>query len=341
VIDLSERQMADYTDTAGECERSGNAIPLKACLRGPDHGAMQRQPFAPGSIASGATRAWLPGGRWHFQHGPIDLIIGADGESDAVRIAVEAAWDRFQTILSELVSELRWLRAPVQQAVDVRTTVAQRMLRACWPHREQFITPMAAVAGAVADELVELFRKQSGIARAYVNNGGDIALHLTGGQHYRIGLFADVGRIKRREAISLDGEFDVTASMPVRGVATSGWSGRSFSLGVADSVTVLADTAAQADAAATMVANRVDVDDPAILRRPASELKDDTDLGERLVTVEVGPLPYAKIARALDCGEAEARGLRARGLIHAAALWLQGQARVVGCESALTKQRLG
>jgi hypothetical protein len=118
--------------------------------------------------------------------------------------------------------------------------------------------------------------------------------------------------------------------MPVRGVATSGWRGRSFSLGVADSVTVLAATAAQADAAATMVANSVNVDDPAILRKPACELKDDTDLGARLVTVDVGPLSGATIVRALDSGESVAQGLIERRLIHSAALWLQGGARVVG-----------
>ena len=47
----------------------------------------------------------------------------------------------------------------------------------------------------------------------------------------------------------------VTGS-PVRGVATSGWRGRSHSLGIADSVTVLAATAAMADAAATVIAVR-------------------------------------------------------------------------------------
>ena len=68
----------------------------------------------------------------------------------------------------------------------------------------------------------------------------------------------------------------------MRGVATSGWRGRSFSLGIADAVTVLAATAAAADAAATIIANAVDLPGhPAIARRPASELEDDSDLGDR------------------------------------------------------------
>jgi ApbE superfamily uncharacterized protein (UPF0280 family) len=277
-----------------------------------------------------AQRAPLSDGRWHFQHGPIDLIIDADGDPRSVSQALEAAWQRFETILGELVGELRLLRSPVEQAQGVRGGVARRMLAACWPHRERFITPMAAVAGAVADELIECFGAQAGVRRAYVNNGGDIALHLAPGQCYRVGLFADLGRSARHKPLNLDGRFEVTAALPVRGVATSGWRGRSFSLGIADSVTVLAHTAAQADAAATMIANAVTVDDEAIVRRPANSLKDDTDLGDRPVTVEVGTLSPGRVACALEAGAGHAHGLLEREVIWAAWLWLQGQARSVG-----------
>jgi len=277
-----------------------------------------------------AQRTLLPDGRWHFHHGPIDLIVGADGDPRSVSQALEAAWRRFETILAELVAELRLLRAPVQEAQDVRGSVARRMLAACWPHRERFITPMAAVAGAVADELIECFGAQARVRRAYVNNGGDIALHLAPGECFQVGLFADLGRIERHKPLNLDGRFEVAAALPVRGVATSGWRGRSFSLGIADSVTVLARSAAQADAAATMIANAVTVDDEAIVRRPANSLKDDTDLGDRPVTVEVGTLSPGRVACALEAGAGHAHGLLERGVIWAAWLWLQGQARSVG-----------
>ncbi|HEU5282999.1 MAG TPA: UPF0280 family protein [Burkholderiales bacterium] len=273
-------------------------------------------------------------GRWHFQHGPIDLIIGADGDPRSISEAVEATWVRFQTILAELVGELRQLRAPVQASQDVRGAVARRMVAACWPHRDRFITPMAAVAGAVADELIECFVAQAGVRRAYVNNGGDIALHLAPGESYRVGLFADLGRLERRKPLHLDGRFELRAALAVRGVATSGWRGRSFSLGIADAVTVLARSAAQADAAATMIANAVDVDDDSIVRRPASSLKDDTDLGDRPVTVEVGTLSPGRVACALEAGAGHARGLLERGAIWAAWLWLQGQARSIGGSGA-------
>ena len=47
-----------------------------------------------------------------------------------------------------------------------------------WPYREQFITPpWRAVAGAVADEVLQALVHGRGLKRAYVNNGGDIALY--------------------------------------------------------------------------------------------------------------------------------------------------------------------
>jgi hypothetical protein len=124
------------------------------------------------------------------------------------------------------------------------------------------------------------------------------------------------------------------AASPVRGVATSGWRGRSHSLGIADAVTVLAPTAAQADAAATMIANAVDCDHPAVERRPASELRDDTDLGERLVTVAVGALSTHAVDAALERGAAFAQSLVARGLVVQAMLSLQGRSRIVAAPSA-------
>jgi uncharacterized protein len=294
--------------------------------------ARRTVPDTPG----GAARARFDDGRWHFQHGPIDLIIGADGDPAAVDRAIEHAWSRFQGLLAELVGELEQLRLPVQDALAVKGPVAWRMVQACWPHRGRFITPMAAVAGAVADELIGFFSAEARIRRAYINNGGDIALHLTAGHSYRVGMYADLGRIQRREIHALDSDFEVTSEILVRGVATSGWRGRSFSLGIADSVTVLARSAAGADAAATMVANSVNIEDPAILRRPACEIKDDTDLGERPVTVSVGALSSGCVGRALDAGTAEARKLIQSGEIFGAALWLQGQVRSVGCDEGLT-----
>jgi ApbE superfamily uncharacterized protein (UPF0280 family) len=287
---------------------------------------------------SGAMRLALDDGRWHFQHGPIDLIIQAGGNADAVRRATENAWLRFGAVLPELVSELTQLRRPVRGANDaLQGPVARRMHEACGPHSAQFITPMAAVAGAVADEIIAFFRHEAGVERAYVNNGGDIALHLSPGQSYKVGLFTDLARFDGSDELQLDGGFVIDAALPVRGIATSGWRGRSFSLGIADSVTVLAANAAAADAAATIIANAVDSDHPAVRRAPASSLKDDTDLGDLPVTVDVGDLPYNELRAALEKGRAKAQDLLRLGLIHGAVLALRGQMNVVGLDELSRK----
>ncbi len=272
-------------------------------------------------------RQMLSPGREHWQHGPIDLVIEAWGEPAAVAQAKAAAWCRFQRVLDELVEELVALRAPISAMRDVNGRVARRMVAACAVYAPDFITPMAAVAGSVADEIMEFFARP-GVARAYVNNGGDIALHLAPGESLEIGIVANACRP------AIDGSLALAANGPVRGIATSGWRGRSFSLGIADSVTVLAPTAAVADAAATMIANAVNVDHRAIQRLPACEVKDDSDLGDQLVTVGVDALPDRLAARALDRGVAKAESLLARGLILGAALALQEHWRSVGCADA-------
>ncbi len=264
----------------------------------------------------GAMAALLPGGGLHLQHGPIDIVAEAFGDAAAVRAGYGRAAARFATVLEELVAELPALRS---EAAAVEGAVARRMAAAVAPFRPDFITPMAAVAGAVAEEVLSALRGW-GITRAYANNGGDISLWLAPGEILTCAL-AVTGGMDR---------VTLRADDPVRGIATSGWRGRSFSLGIADAVTVLARTAAMADAAATMIANAVDLDHPGIMRRPARELQCDSDLGERLVTVSVPILSAAERDRALGAGLAAANAFQARGLIEGAALFLQGEARMIG-----------
>ena len=260
--------------------------------------------------------------------------MGADPLGPAGPVAVaeahEHAWARFVPLLSELMDEWPLLRLPVQAGhpCPLHGGVARRMWQACLPWAaQQFITPMAAVAGSVAQELIRSYDR-SGVARAWVNNGGDIALHLTPGQSARVGLYADLARLQAHECmqgLSLDGAFDVTHTMAVRGVATSGWRGRSFSFGIADSVTVLAATAAQADAAASMIANAVNVAHAGIVRQSAQTLRDLTDLGDLAVTVDVPHLPVELVQQALQAGLQCARKCQAEGWLSGAVLVCQGQ----------------
>lgn len=276
-----------------------------------------------------AAAALLPGGRLHLQHGPIDAILQAWGEEAEVREAYAQAARAFPAILPALCAELPLLRSPLPAPLP-HGAVARRMHAATLPFADRFVTPMAAVAGAVADTLLAALTEGRRLARAHVNDGGDIALHLAPGERFRCGIVADLA------APGLDAIAAIKAGDGIGGIATSGrrckgQGGRSFSFGIADAVTVLAANAAAADAAATIIANAVDLPaHPAIVRRPASGLDPDSDLGDRLVTWEVGPLTRAEIHTALEAGARVAQHCAVRGLIRAAVLHLSGQRSIVG-----------
>jgi uncharacterized protein len=266
------------------------------------------------------------GKRLHLQDGPIDLIVEAAGSAADRRAAYDAAARRFTGLLDELCGELPLLRqAADPERSPLQGVVARRMHAAVARFAaDHFITPMAAVAGSVAEEILGAMTGAARLERAYVNNGGDIALHLADGEHFAVGLMDRPDASGSMRSISID------ADEPSRGIATSGRHGRSFSLGIADAVTVLARTASQADAAATIIANAVDLPGhPAIVRCPAHDLQPDSDLGARLVTHGVGALSGREITAALEAGAACARRLLAMGLIDSAILRLHGETLVV------------
>jgi ApbE superfamily uncharacterized protein (UPF0280 family) len=277
---------------------------------------------------------WLADGRrLHLQDGPIDLIVEVHGSEINRRAAYDAAARRFTGLLDELCDELPLLRQAADPARrELQGAVARRMDAAVAPFAlDHFITPMAAVAGSVAEEILGAMLDAARLERAYVNNGGDIALHLDQGEHFTVGL------IDRPDRHGVTRTVIVDADDPTRGVATSGRHGRSFSLGIADAATVLARTASQADAAATIIANAVDLPGhPAIVRCPAHDLQPDSDLGARLVTRDVGELTGHEIRDALESGAACARKLLAAGLIDGAALRLQGETVVVSARAIET-----
>ena len=280
---------------------------------------------------NGPQIVWLPDRRrLHMNHGPIDLIVEAFGAPAEVEKAYRQAARRFRTILGELVEELTELRRPAStQPRSFAGATARRMEAAASRFATTFVTPMAAVAGSVADEMLAAMLAGRRLDRAYVNDGGDIAIHLAERQEMKAAI-AGTGH-------GLSDRVVIRATDKVRGIATSGWRGRSFSLGIADAATVLAKDAATADAAATLIANAVDLPGhPAIRRERACDIQPDSDLGERLATTGVGPLSTDEIALALGRGLAVAEDYRRRGLIKAAALFLGGQTR--DCGNALPEK---
>ena len=237
------------------------------------------------------SRLLEDGQRLHLHHGPIDLIIRAWGTGQSE--AYNKATMRFTNLLEELVEELQQLRLPCTNERQFQLPIARRMQKAAQQFSPQFITPMAAVAGSVADEILSVMVQQNDIDKIYVNNGGDSAFYLTDGQSVKAMIASDA-----------DVQIEIGYDDPFRGIATSGWRGRSQSLGIADSVSVVAKNAAIADAAATMIANHVTLPEhSAIGKTPANEIFPDSDLGEQMVTTAVGKLSNSEIDRALIGGE--------------------------------------
>lgn len=260
----------------------------------------------------------IQGGRLHLHHGPIDLIINAWGQDKAQAFAQAEA--RFQTVLGELVEELDALRSPAPIPKPMGK-IARAMANAAAPHSDTFVTPMAAVAGAVADEILAAMVLNTTLTKATANNGGDISFLLTPGHSLT--------------AAAPDASITLHHDTPARGLATSGCQGRSHSFGIADSVTVLAKTAAKADVAATLIANAVNLPEhPGIAREPANHLAPDSDLGDRSVTIRVPPLATNDIQTALAAGQKSATIMLANGLITGAILHLQGRTITLGTTHA-------
>jgi ApbE superfamily uncharacterized protein (UPF0280 family) len=248
--------------------------------------------------------------RLFLQHGPIDIVVEAIGKDKY--LAYEKVKTYFKTLLSDLVLELELLKKEVQYDRQFTNQIAQKMQQATQEFHPDFITPMAAVAGSVADSVLEVLTSGFILEKAYVNNGGDVSFYLNKGQSMKSSL-----------ASMPDTFTEIKYEDKSRGVATSGWRGRSFSLGIADSVTVLANNAAMADAAATMIANSVDLKDHHLIKKKyAQDLNDNSDLFGQMVTTEVGELSQKDIIKAINNGHNKAKKYLGKNLINSALIQL-------------------
>jgi len=259
--------------------------------------------------------------RLFLNHGPIDIVLEAFGKDKP--LAYEKAKKYFSTLLNELVLDMDLLKKEVVPHRNFNNKISQSMQNATEKFYPDFITPMAAVAGSVADNILNVLVKDTKLEKAYVNNGGDVSFYLTENQTVKSSL-ASIPNIIA----------EIDYKDKSRGIATSGWRGRSFSLGIADSVTVLADNAAMADAAATMIANSVNIKNhPSIIKKPAEEIYEDSDLKNLMVTVEVGDLKQSEIEDALRNGNEVGKTYLKNGLINSALIELHNCFCIVQKES--------
>jgi len=138
--------------------------------------------------------------------------------------------------------------------------IAKRMARAA---AAAGVGPLAAVAGAIAEAVgQDLLRLTDEVI---VENGGDIFLSTR--RRRTVGLYAGPSALTGKLALVIEPE-----DTPLGICTSSGSFGHSLSFGAADACTVLARSAALADAVATSLANRI--------REPA-------DLGEALAATRI------------------------------------------------------
>ncbi len=186
--------------------------------------------------------------------------------------------------------------------------VVRRMVVATKRMREFDLTPLAAVAGAASDVVADSMIQLGG-TKIIVDNGGDIAIRLREGEVARVGVKTEINAKDPAYAVAID------ATMGMGGVATSGLGGRSFTKGIASAVTVFSESASLSDAAATVIGNFTNVDDPAIKRTLAERIYPETDIAGEWVTVGVGNLSREKVEEALSNGLSKADSFCREGLI--------------------------
>ena len=248
--------------------------------------------------------------RLFLRHGPINIVLEAIGiDKD---LAYQNVKEYFETLLEQLVLDMELLKKEVVFNRKFNNKISQSMQDATERYSPTFITPMAAVAGSIADNILRVLINNTNLEKAYVNNGGDVSFYLNKNQIMKTSLAAIPNMIA-----------EIKYKDKSRGIATSGWRGKSFSRGIADSVTVLADNAAMADAAATMIGNAVDIyNHPKIKKQPANEMYEDSDLKNLLITVEVGLLTKVEIKEALKNGYQTALQYINKDLINTALIQL-------------------
>jgi len=260
----------------------------------------------------------LPGGSVLAESGPMRLVISASiGKVVQTKTALRAAEESYG-FLERVARHRKFLgRQFLETRQQITDPLALKMISSVLTIGDEDLTPMAAVAGTIADEVAD-FLFELGMTKVVVDNGGDVAIRADREDPVTVGIRPDVNDRAVSYVIGLDPD------LRSHGVATSGLGGRSLTRGIASAATVVARTASLADAAATAVANASFLEDEQVLRRPAEEIDPYTDIAGLDITVKVGPLSEEMKNRAVSQSIRRAEDLVQRGVILGAFVAVQG-----------------
>lgn len=251
--------------------------------------------------------------------GPVQMSIRAERKGQPLG----REWRKLEQLVSDWLGDLkRYLEEACKPWTQVKDTshcpkVFRLMHDAVRSTSEPTLTSMAAVAGTIS-EMVCNYLTERGATKVLVNNGGDIAVHLGDGESTRVGIIPRLGAQPSHYV-------QLSSASAIKGIATSGFGGRSFTRGIADAAVALAAKPSIADACATVLANAVNVESPLIERRQARELDPATDIPNLWVTTKILPLPGETRDCALANGMEKAREMVDSKLLFGAILFLAGK----------------
>ena len=235
------------------------------------------------AMGSELVRVMEPG-RVYVEYGPVAMMIAAYGKDAPMTELCTEAVTVVRRALEEVTAQLPELRKPpVEVRAERLSGIPANMLRAVLAVDEPTLTPMAAVAGATADAVAD-FLQENGAEIAISNIGGDVALRLSPGRTVRLRTVRNLTTGETSEPVLL------RAEQGIGGICTSGLGGRSFTRGVADSLTVFAGRAALADALATHLANCSYIDSPRVAATLAGNLDPQSDIAALRVVTAVDTL---------------------------------------------------
>jgi ApbE superfamily uncharacterized protein (UPF0280 family) len=251
--------------------------------------------------------------------GPMRLVIRAWKKDQPQITPARRAAEESISYLERIARCRPLLSRPWPQIGDLpKNELALCMVTSVRAIGDEDLTPMAAVAGTIADAVADwLFKRE--MTKVIIDNGGDISIRLKGDERVIVGIRPSVTSHHISHLVRLD------AGRNAWGVTTSGVGGRSFTKGIASAVTVLAANASVADAASTAIANACIVEDNSIIQLPAEKVDPDSDLAGTNVTTEVGSLSSKKISMAIAIAQRKADYLAQKGVIIGAFIALKGQ----------------
>jgi len=261
----------------------------------------------------------------YVEYGPVQMVVEATCHQQPMPNKLHEAAIMVPEILNSLVGVLQYAKKRWPLLADVgdldMPEVLRRMLNSVASTHDETLTPMAAVAGTFAD-IVADYLAENGATKVIVNNGGDIAVRLESGESTVIGIAPRSGGASPTHFIRLD------SNSKVGGVTTSGFGGRSLTLGVADATVAVACNASVADACSTLIANHTYVVCPQVQRRLACEIDPQSDIADMWVTTQVNNLPEWAVDEALASGISKAIDLIEEKVLSGSVVFVGGKMAV-------------